>query len=79
MTTKNGGTYDKDPNLDRIPKLSQAFNMADSEIIELEENGFTIHGIFSQGSQDLRSEKPLIVLIHGGGTNATYFDNEFFS
>jgi hypothetical protein len=53
--------------------------MADSEIIELEENGFTIHGIFSQGSQDLRSEKPLIVLIHGGGTNATYFDNEFFS
>lgn len=48
-------------------------------IIELEEKGVKSHGIFKKGKPELRGTKPLIVLIHGGGTNATYFDNSFHS
>jgi hypothetical protein len=36
-------------------------------------------GIFRRGKPDLRGKNPLIVLIHGTGTNATYFDNDFHS
>lgn len=48
-------------------------------IITIEENGFEASGIFKEGIQELRDSKPLIVLLHGGGTNATYFDNKFHS
>ena len=41
--------------------------------------GLQAHGLFLKGADELRSSKPLIVLIHGGGTNAQYFDNKVFS
>jgi pimeloyl-ACP methyl ester carboxylesterase len=55
--------------------------MPDSEktIIEYETPGLKTHGILKKGKEDLRSLKPLIVLIHGGGCNASYFDNDFHS
>ncbi|CZR65450.1 related to oxidoreductase, 2OG-Fe(II) oxygenase family [Phialocephala subalpina] len=55
--------------------------MSDTQktIIELEEKGVKANGIFKEGKHELRGSKPLIVLIHGGGTNATYFDNSFHS
>jgi hypothetical protein len=48
-------------------------------IVEIEKPGLKAHGIFKKGKNDLRSLKPLVVLIHGGGTNAMYFDNDFHS
>ncbi|TVY55156.1 putative 2-oxoglutarate-dependent dioxygenase DIN11, partial [Lachnellula suecica] len=48
-------------------------------IVKIEQAGLKAHGIFSKGETGVRSQKPLIVLIHGGGTNATYFDNSFHS
>lgn len=55
--------------------------MPDSEkpIIEYETPGLKTHGVFKKGKEDLRSLKPLIVLIYGGGCNASYFDNDFHS
>ena len=46
---------------------------------ELKKGDLETHGIFKKGKPDLRGLNPLIVLIHGGGTNATYFDNAFHS
>jgi prepilin-type processing-associated H-X9-DG protein len=51
----------------------------DATIVELEQPGLKTHGIFKKGKSDLRPLKPLIVLIHGGGCNASYFDNDFHS
>jgi predicted esterase len=48
-------------------------------IIDIELPGFKAHGIFKKGKEEARKNKPLVVLIHGGGTNATYFENEFHS
>ena len=45
-------------------------------IIEFEQSCLKTHGIFKKGKSAL---KPLIVLIHGGGCNASYFDNDFHS
>jgi pimeloyl-ACP methyl ester carboxylesterase len=55
--------------------------MADFEstIIEFEKPGLKTHGIFKKGKTDLRKLKPLIVLIHGGGCNSSYFHNDFHS
>jgi len=55
--------------------------MAQTEhtIIEAEKPGLKAHGIFKKGKEELRSANPLIVLIHGSGTNATYFDNAIHS
>jgi prepilin-type processing-associated H-X9-DG protein len=50
-----------------------------STIIEIEWPGLKAHGIIKKGKEDLRRLKPLIVLIHGGGCNASYFDNDFHS
>jgi prepilin-type processing-associated H-X9-DG protein len=52
---------------------------SDSTIIEFEKPGLKTHGTFKEGKQDIRHLKPLIVLIHGGGCNASYFDNHFHS
>jgi prepilin-type processing-associated H-X9-DG protein len=55
--------------------------MSDTDriIIEFETPGLKAHGIFKKGRKGLRHLKPLIVLIHGGGCNASYFDNDFHS
>lgn len=37
------------------------------------------HGIFHPATDAGASSKPLLVLIHGTGTNASYFDNELHS
>jgi hypothetical protein len=61
--------------------LSQASSMSESGsiVVEIERPGLKAHGILKKGNEDLRSLKPLIVLIHGGGCNASYFDNDFHS
>jgi hypothetical protein len=46
---------------------------------EKKKGGLEASGIFKRGKPDLRGQNPLIVLIHGTGTNATYFDNAFHS
>ncbi|TVY39193.1 putative 2-oxoglutarate-dependent dioxygenase [Lachnellula occidentalis] len=51
----------------------------ETTIIEAETPGLRAHGIFKKGKAELRSHKPMLVLIHGGGTNASYFDNEIYS
>jgi hypothetical protein len=48
-------------------------------IVEAERPGLKTHGFFKRGKEEFRNAKPLIVLIHGSGTNAKYFDNEFHS
>lgn len=53
--------------------------MPNPEIIELEWPGLQTHGSFKTGKQEVRGLKPLIVLIHGGGCNTSYFDNDFHS
>jgi hypothetical protein len=55
--------------------------MSDTDriIIEFEKPGLKAHGIFKKGRKGLRNLKPLIVLIHGGGCSASYFDNDFHS
>lgn len=53
---------------------------SETTIIKSEIPGLTAHGIFKKGQQDLKGpEKPLLVLIHGSGCNASYFDNTFHS
>jgi pimeloyl-ACP methyl ester carboxylesterase len=47
--------------------------------VDFELSGLQAHGLFLEGKHDLRSSKPLVVLIHGGGANAQYFDNKAFS
>lgn len=47
--------------------------------IPVEVSGIRVHGLFKRGSTSAREENPLLVLIHGGGTNASYFDNDFHS
>ena len=47
--------------------------------VDIEQDDFKIHGLFKRGLGDSRSTKPLIVLIHGTGTNRKYFDNVFHS
>jgi hypothetical protein len=54
-------------------------SQSDRTIIEFEKPGLKTHGIFKKGKKDLRQLKPLIVLIHGGGCSASYFDNVFHS
>jgi hypothetical protein len=46
---------------------------------ELKKGSLETTGIFKKGNADARDLNPLIVLIHGTGTNATYFDNAFHS
>jgi pimeloyl-ACP methyl ester carboxylesterase len=48
-------------------------------VIATEESGIKIHGFFFEGATSARDKNPLLVLIHGGGTNALYFNNEFHS
>jgi len=48
-------------------------------IVEISRPGFKAHGIFKPGRQELPNLKPLVVLIHGGGCNASYFENDFHS
>jgi prepilin-type processing-associated H-X9-DG protein len=51
----------------------------DTTTIEYEQSGLKTHGIFKKGKSGLGILKPLLVLIHGGGCNASYFDNDFHS
>jgi len=44
-----------------------------------EVNGIKVNGLFKQGAEAFREGKPLLVFIHGGGTNASYFDNQYHS
>ena len=60
-------------------RTASAMAKPESDIIEIELPGLKAHGIFKKGREEARNHKPLVVLIHGGGTNATYFDNEFHS
>lgn len=48
-------------------------------IFSNEVNGIKVNGLFKQGAEALREGKPLLVFIHGGGTNASYFDNQYYS
>jgi hexokinase len=55
-------------------------NMADfGSLFEVKKGDLQTNGIFKRGKLDLRGQNPLIVLIHGTGTNAAYFDNPFHS
>jgi hypothetical protein len=47
--------------------------------IVVEESEIRVHGLFKKGVTSARDKNALLVLIHGGGTNASYFDNEFHS
>jgi hypothetical protein len=48
-------------------------------LFEKKKGDLQTNGIFKRGKLDLRGQNPLIVLIHGTGTNAAYFDNAFHS
>ncbi|EED20772.1 oxidoreductase, 2OG-Fe(II) oxygenase family, putative [Talaromyces stipitatus ATCC 10500] len=47
------------------------------EKIPFEKNGLQLYGLFKRGDQD--RALPLVVLLHGGGTTAAYFDNSAVS
>ena len=49
------------------------------EIISVENSIGRTYGLFKKGATSARAEKPLVVLIHGGGTNAFYFENHLHS
>jgi pimeloyl-ACP methyl ester carboxylesterase len=36
---------------------------------------FEFYGLFKRGQNPARARNPLIVLLHGGGATAAYFDN----
>ncbi|KAK6580437.1 hypothetical protein PZA11_007459 [Diplocarpon coronariae] len=59
--------------------MSSSGRNAEASTIEHEQNGFKVSGAFKPGKPELSGAKPLIVLIHGAGTNAAYFDNPFHS
>lgn len=44
----------------------------------LERNGLHLTGLFKRAKTD-SGTLPLVVLIHGGGANAAYFDNSGYS
>ncbi|EXJ89292.1 hypothetical protein A1O3_02358 [Capronia epimyces CBS 606.96] len=53
--------------------------MAQRTTLTFGDSGIRTSGIFSRPSDTLTSARqPLLVLIHGGGTNASYFDNDEF-
>lgn len=47
--------------------------------IDAEDGDLKIYGLFRHGIKKHAKSKALIVLIHGTGDNALYFDNKFFS
>lgn len=47
------------------------------EKIPYEKNGLQLYGLFKRGDQD--RALPLVVLIHGSGATAAYFDNSAVS
>jgi pimeloyl-ACP methyl ester carboxylesterase len=47
--------------------------------ISFEDSGLQSHGFFTHGQTASRTSNPMIVFIHGGGTNACYWDNELHS
>ncbi|PBP23460.1 hypothetical protein BUE80_DR005581 [Diplocarpon rosae] len=59
--------------------MSDSGGNTDGSVIEHEHNGIKVNGVFKPGKAEPSGAKPLIVLIHGGGTNATYFDNPLHS
>ena len=76
---KHFQTVDSIIRLRRSVSVEQPTMTTQEVVIGVELSGMKAHGIFNPGKQDLRSLNPLLVLIHGGGTNATYFDNRFHS
>jgi hypothetical protein len=47
------------------------------EKIPYEKNGLQLYGLFKRGDQE--RALPLVVLFHGGGATAAYFDNSAVS
>jgi pimeloyl-ACP methyl ester carboxylesterase len=49
------------------------------EVITLSKGPIQVTGLLKRRWKDVIARNPLIVLIHGGGTNAAYFDNPIYS